>query len=243
MKPSLFVLAGVFTACLTSSLAAQETKPPPAAASPDSLQDPTAQASYAIGVNIGMSMRQEGVPVDPRAIVRGLQDALSGAKPALTESQMRAAVTQLQASVEAQQREKAAQAAQTNKTQGAAFLKSNAAKPGVVSLPSGLQYEVRKAGTGPTPKADDTVLCNYRGTLVDGAEFDSSQAHGGPASLNVSGVIKGWTEALQRMPVGSKWRLVVPPDLAYGDKGAGAEIGPGAVLVFEVELLSIQPKA
>lgn len=244
MKPSLFVLAGLLAAGLTSSAAAQDAKaPPPSAANPDAFQDTAAQASYAIGLNIGMSMRRDGVPADQRAIARGLQDGLSGAKPALTQDQMRAAMAQLQASVEAQQHEKAAQAAQTNKTTGDAFLKANAAKPGVVRLPSGLQYEVLKAGTGPTPKADDTVLCNYRGTLTDGAEFDSSQAHGGPASFNVGGVIKGWTEALQHMPVGSKWRLVVPSDLAYGEKGAGADIGPNAVLVFEVELLSIQPKA
>jgi FKBP-type peptidyl-prolyl cis-trans isomerase FklB len=243
MKASLLVIAGLLAVSFTSSVAAQETKPPPAAAAADPLQDTTAQASYAIGLNIGMSMRRDGVPVDPRAIARGLQDGLAGAKAALTEDQMHAAVAQLQASVQAHRQEKAAQAAQINKAEGAAFLKANAAKPGVVSLPSGLQYEVLKAGAGPTPKADDTVLCNYRGTLIDGAEFDNSQAHGGPASFSVSGVIKGWTEALQRMPVGSKWRLVVPANLAYGEKGAGADIGPNAVLVFEVELLSIQPKA
>lgn len=244
MKTSLLVLASLLASGLTSSVAAQTAKaPPPTAADPGALQGPAAQAAYAIGLNIGMSLRRDGVAVDPRTIARGLEDGLTGAKPALTEDQMRSAVTQLQASVQARQQEKAALTARTNKTEGAAFLKANAAKPGVVSLPSGLQYQILKAGTGPTPKADDTVLCNYRGTLTDGAEFDSSQAHGGPASFNVSGVIKGWTEALQRMPVGSKWRLVVPADLAYGDKGAGADIGPGAVLVFEVELLSIQPKA
>ena len=156
---------------------------------------------------------------------------------------MRTAVTQLQASVQARRQEKAAHAAQTNQAEGAAFLKANALKPGVVSLPDGLQYQILKAGTGPTPKAADTVLCNYRGTLVDGTVFDSSELHGGAASFNVSGVIKGWTEALQHMPVGSKWRLVVPADLAYGDKGAGSVIGPNAVLVFDLELLSIQPKA
>jgi FKBP-type peptidyl-prolyl cis-trans isomerase FklB len=201
------------------------------------------QAAYAIGLNIGVNLRRDGVAADLRLIMRGLQDGVSGAKPALTDDQMRAALTQVQADVETRRQEKAAQAAQTNKAEGAAFLKANAAKPGVVSLPDGLQYEILKAGTGPTPKAADTVLCNYRGTLIDGTVFDSSDLHGGPSSFNVSGVVKGWTEALQRMPVGSKWRLVVPAGLAYGEKGAGRDIGPNAVLVFEIELLSIQPKA
>lgn len=244
MKLSLLVLAGLLAAGSACAAAAPDAKAPPAnAARPDSLQDSAAQAAYAIGLNIGRSLLRDGVAADPGALARGLQDGLTGAKPALTEEQMRAAVTQLQASVQARQQEKAAQTAQANKAEGVAFLKANAAKPGVVSLPSGLQYQILKTGTGPTPKADDTVVCNYRGTLVNGAEFDSSETHGGPASFNVSGVIKGWTEALQRMTVGSRWRLFVPADLAYGDKGAGQDIGPGAVLVFDVELLSIQPKA
>ncbi|HLZ83308.1 MAG TPA: FKBP-type peptidyl-prolyl cis-trans isomerase [Caulobacteraceae bacterium] len=236
MKTSLLALAGL----LVVAGSARAAGPDPL---PDPLHDPTAQAAYAIGLNIGASLRRDGVAVDPATVARGLQDGLNGAKPALTEDQMRAAVAQLKASVDARQQAKSAQAAQTNKAEGAAFLKANAAKPGVVSLPSGLQYQVLKAGTGAKPKADDTVLCNYRGTLIGGAEFDSSDAHGGPASFSVGGVIKGWTEALQRMPVGSKWRLFVPAELAYGDKGAGPDIGPGAVLVFDVELLSIQPKA
>jgi FKBP-type peptidyl-prolyl cis-trans isomerase FklB len=244
MKRSLLLLAGLLASGLAFPVAAQDGKAPPgAAADGGSLQDPAAQAAYAIGVNIGTSMRGQGVEVDPRILARGLQDGLAGAKPALTRAQMEAAINQLQASAEARQHEKAAQAAQTNKAEGAAFLKANAGKPGVVTLPDGLQYQIVKAGTGPTPKGADTVSVNYRGALIDGKEFDSSQSHGGPASFAVSGVIKGWTEALQRMPVGSKWRLFVPAELAYGDKGAGPDIGPGAVLVFDVELLSIQPQA
>jgi FKBP-type peptidyl-prolyl cis-trans isomerase len=127
-----------------------------------------------------------------------------------------------------------------NKTEGAAYLKANAAKPGVVTTADGMQYQVLVKGTGPKPKASDTVVCNYKGTLIDGTEFDSSAAHGGPATFPVGGVIKGWTEALQMMPVGSKWRLVLPADLAYGAQGAGAQIGPNAVLIFEVELVSIK---
>lgn len=131
----------------------------------------------------------------------------------------------------------------TNKKEGDAFLAANKAKEGVTTLPSGLQYKILTAGTGPKPTATDSVVCNYRGTLINGKEFDSSYKRGQPATFPVNGVIKGWTEALQLMPVGSKWQLVVPPDLAYGDRGAGADITPGATLIFEVELMSIQDKS
>jgi FKBP-type peptidyl-prolyl cis-trans isomerase FklB len=129
-----------------------------------------------------------------------------------------------------------------NKAAGAAFLAENKAKEGVVTLPSGLQYKILTAGTGPKPSATDVVICNYRGTLLDGKEFDSSYKRGQPASFPVNQVIKGWTEALQLMPVGSKWQLFIPSELAYRDRGAGADIGPGATLIFEVELISIQGK-
>jgi FKBP-type peptidyl-prolyl cis-trans isomerase FklB len=134
------------------------------------------------------------------------------------------------------------EAGAANKKEGETFLAGNKAKPGIVTLPSGLEYKIEKEGTGPKPTASDSVVCNYRGTLIDGKEFDSSYKRGQPATFPVSGVIKGWTEALQLMPVGSKWQLFVPSDLAYGDRGAGPDIGPGATLVFEVELLSIQEK-
>jgi FKBP-type peptidyl-prolyl cis-trans isomerase FklB len=140
------------------------------------------------------------------------------------------------------QQEKMQAAGAANKKEGDAFLAANKGKDGVVVLPSGLQYKIITAGTGPKPAATDSVICNYRGTLIDGKEFDSSYKRGQPATFPVSGVIKGWTEALQLMPVGSKWQLFVPADLAYGDRGAGADIGPGATLIFEVELVSIQPK-
>jgi FKBP-type peptidyl-prolyl cis-trans isomerase FklB len=240
MRSSFIVLAGLLAAGLAPSALSQGAPPaPPAAAAPSS-KDVEAQASYAIGHNIGTQMRRDSVTVDPHELMRGLQDGLSGAQPALTEEQMRAALAQLQAGVQAARQAKGAELAKTNKAEGDAFLKANAAKPGVVTLPDGLQYQIVKAGTGPTPKETDAVIVNYRGTLVSGKEFDSSQAHGGPATLSVVGVIKGWNEALQRMPVGSKWRLFVPAALAYGDKGAGEDIGPGAVLIFDIELLSIQ---
>jgi FKBP-type peptidyl-prolyl cis-trans isomerase len=132
--------------------------------------------------------------------------------------------------------------AATNKTQGEAFLAANKTKEGVVTLPSGLQYKVLQQGTGPKPTLEDSVTCNYRGTLIDGKEFDSSYRRGQPANFPVARVIPGWKEALQLMPVGSKWQIVVPPSLAYGDRGAGADIGPNATLIFDIELLSIDKK-
>ena len=213
------------------------------AASADSLKDPAAQASYALGLNFGANLRKAGVTVDPAILTRGLEDALSGAAPALSDEQMRQALAQVQAQVQAARQQQAAQAATTNKAQGEAFLKANQAKPGIVTLPSGLQYQVLTQGTGPKPKPADAVVCNYRGTLLDGTEFDSSASHGGPATFPVGGVIKGWTEALQLMPVGSKWRIFVPANLAYGAQGAGDAIGPNMTLVFDIELLSIQPGA
>ena len=194
-------------------------------------------------MELGRTLRRDEVALDPQTVERGLKDGLAGGTPALTEERMRQAMAAVQVQVQARRQEKAARAAQTNRAEGDAFLKANAARPGVVTLPSGLEYQILEAGTGPLPNADDTIICNYRGTLINGTEFDSSYSRGVPATLNVSHVIKGWTEALERMPVGSKWRLVIPADLAYGAKGAGADIGPGAVLVFEVELLSIQPPA
>jgi len=171
-----------------------------------------------------------------------LKDALTGGKTLLTDDEARAALTAAQAEVRAKQQEKMQQASAENKKEGDAFLAANKAKDDVVTLPSGLQYKILTAGTGPKPAASDTVVCNYRGTLINGTEFDSSYKRGQPATFPVGGVIKGWTEALQLMPVGSKWQLFIPADLAYGDRGAGADIGPGATLIFEVELLSIQGK-
>jgi FKBP-type peptidyl-prolyl cis-trans isomerase FklB len=246
MRSSAFVPTVVLAALLALPAAAQPAKAAPAAAPetplPDSLKDPQAQISYAIGLNIGAGLRRDAITVDPAIVAQGVKDATSGAKPLMTEDQMRMVLIQLQASVQASREAKAAHAAETNKAEGEAFLKANAAKPGVVTLPSGLQYQVITAGTGKKPTADDVVLCNYRGALLDGTEFDSSFKRGAPDTFPVSGVIKGWTEALQKMPVGSKWKIFVPSSLAYGEKGAGADIGPNAVLVFDIELLSIQPK-
>jgi FKBP-type peptidyl-prolyl cis-trans isomerase len=200
------------------------------------------KVSYALGMNLGTNLHKEAVEVDPAIVLRGLKDALASGKMLLTEDEARAVLTQLQTEVRGKQQEKMKVAGEMNKKESVEFLAANKAKDGVVTLPSGLQYKILTAGTGPKPTASDTVVCNYRGTLISGTEFDSSYKRGQPASFPVNGVIKGWTEALQLMPVGSKWQLFVPSDLGYGDRGAGADIGPGATLIFEVELLSIQSK-
>ena len=210
------------------------------AAKPMVLTTEKDKQSYAIGLNIGKSLHRDGVDVEPKVFLQGLQDALAGGKVLLTDDEMKTVMTDLQKDLQQKQAEKRQALIESNKKDGAAFLAANATKPGVVTLPSGLQYKVLVAGTGPKPSATDSVVCNYRGTLLDNTEFDSSYKRGQPATFPVSGVIKGWTEALQLMPVGSKWQLFIPSDLAYGERGQGP-IGPNATLVFEVELLSIKP--
>jgi FKBP-type peptidyl-prolyl cis-trans isomerase FklB len=203
--------------------------------------------SYALGMNIGSglgaNLKKQSVDVDSTLVSQGLKDAMSGGKTRLTQGEMQAVLTEVQNEVKKQQQGKTQQAAAANKTEGEAFLAANKSKDGVVTLPSGLQYKILTAGTGPKPTASDSVKCNYRGTLINGTEFDSSYKRGQPATFAVGQVIKAWTEALQLMPVGSKWQLFVPSSLAYGERGAGAEIGPNATLIFEVELLSIEDKA
>jgi FKBP-type peptidyl-prolyl cis-trans isomerase FklB len=224
------------------------TKKPATAAKPATaltLKTQKEKASYALGMNIGTGFKRQEVPVDPALVARGLRDAMTGAKPLLTDKDAQAALNQLKTEVnqkmQGQQQAmqaKAHEEAAGNIKIGDAFLAANKTKDGVVTLPSGLQYKILKEGAGPKPTASDTVTCNYRGTLVDGTEFDSSYKRGEPTSFPVGGVIKGWTEALQLMPVGSKWQLFIPSDLAYGDPGRPG-IAPGSTLIFEVELLSI----
>jgi FKBP-type peptidyl-prolyl cis-trans isomerase FklB len=232
----------------TTPKATTTAKPPvtkPAVA-PAPLTTRKQKFSYALGMNIGTSLggtlKTQAVEVDWSLVIQGLKDSTSGAKTRLTEQEEKAVLTEVQNEVRKQQTEKTKEASEKNKTDGEAFLAANKSKEGVVTLPSGLQYKILTAGTGPKPTASDSVVCNYKGTLIDGKEFDSSYKRGQPATFPVSGVIKGWTEALQLMPVGSKWQLFIPSNLAYGERGAGAEIGPNSTLVFEVELLSIQDK-
>jgi FKBP-type peptidyl-prolyl cis-trans isomerase len=201
-----------------------------------------AKTSYAIGVDLGSKLKGQSIDVDTSILLRGINDGISGAKPAMTDEAMKTSLTALSTQIRAKQTAMLKEMTEKNKAEGDAFLLDNKSKEGVVVLPSGLQYKILKAGDGPKPAASDSVVCNYRGTLINGKEFDSSYKRGQPATFPVSGVIKGWTEALQLMPVGSKWQLFVPPDLAYGERGAGADIQPDSTLIFEVELMSIQPK-
>jgi FKBP-type peptidyl-prolyl cis-trans isomerase FklB len=225
---------------------AAKTQPTSAAksATPLVLKTEKDKTSYALGMNIGKGLHKDSVDIDPDVFARGMKDALAGGKTLMTDEEAQATLTALQNQFRKKQEVVRQQAGETNKKEGEAFLAANKAKEGVVTLPSGLQYEILKEGTGPKPSTTDTVVCNYRGMLVEGKEFDSSYKRGQAATFPVGQVIKGWSEALQLMPVGSKWELFVPSDLAYGDRGGpGGDIGPNATLVFEVELLSIQGKA
>ncbi len=195
--------------------------------------------SYAMGMDLGAQLKSNSVDIDAGLFAEGLKAALAGAKTRLTDAEAKAVITQLQMAMVSKQAAAAKAAGDKNKAEGEAFLAANKAKPGVVALPSGLQYKVVTTGTGKKPLATDTVVCQYRGTLINGTEFDSSYKSGQPATFPLNKVIKGWTEVLQLMPVGSKWQVFIPPALAYGERGSGV-IGPNATLIFEIELVAIK---
>lgn len=199
--------------------------------------------SYTFGANFGKSLKQQEIEINQDVFVKGMKDGLSGGKLLLTDQEMKDTMTSFQKEMAAKQAEKRKVLGEKNKKEGEAFLSANKTKEGVKTLASGLQYKVITEGTGKTPKATDTVVTNYRGTLIDGTEFDSSYQRKNPATFKVNGVIKGWTEALQLMKEGSKWQLFVPSELAYGERGAGPNIGPNAVLVFEIELVSVKEES
>ena len=198
--------------------------------------------SYSIGLNIGLNLFEQEVKVDVSSLTKGIQDGLANSKPALSEEEIRTVLTNLQKEVSDRQEAKRKTLADKNSKDAEAYLAQNKTKEGVVALPSGLQYKILKAGTGPKPLATDTVVTHYKGTFLDGRQFDSSYDRGEPATFTVNGVIPGWTEALQLMPVGSKWQLVIPPKLAYGEKGFQNVIPPNSTLLFDIELVAIQPK-
>jgi FKBP-type peptidyl-prolyl cis-trans isomerase FklB len=227
MKLKMIVILGILF--LVSQVNAQENLV---------LKSQKEKVSYIIGMDIGMNLKKQAIDIDSTILARGAKDALSGAKPLLTEQEIQETMVAFQKEIMAKQ----AEVAKKNKAEGEAYLTENKKKEGVKALPSGLQYKVIKGGTGKKPKSNDTVTVHYRGTLIDGTEFDSSYKRGQPVSFLVSGVIPGWTEALQLMEVGAKWQLFIPSNLAYGEKGAGRDIGPNATLIFEVELVSIQEK-
>ena len=246
-KRSLMTMA--MAALLAAALAAQQNPAPKDNQQSSPLTTKKDKLSYSLGLETGRQLQRMSVDVDPAAFARGMKDATPGGKPALGDNEVRQAIAEMQmeqqAKIQKLQAERAAanQAmAEKNKKEGQAFLAENKNKPGVVTLPSGLEYKILKEGTGPKPKADDTVVCHYRGTLINGTEFDSSYQRGEPVTFPVRGVIKGWTEALQLMPVGSKWQLFIPADLAYGEQGFPGKIEPGSTLIFEIELISIQEK-
>ncbi|SRR5258708_7934357 len=195
--------------------------------------------SYALGMQFGESFKKQSLDLDPATFGKAFADAYNGGKLTMTEDEMKTLL--MAASQEFKKKQMAMAAEKAGKAQkdGEKFLAENKTKEGVVTLPSGLQYKILKAGTGEKPTAADSVTCNYRGTLIDGTEFDASEKHGGASTFQVGGVIAGWTEALQLMPAGSKWQLFIPSNLAYGAQGP-PDIGPNATLIFEIELVSIQ---
>jgi len=204
------------------------------------LQGEKEKLSYGIGMDIGATLKRQSIEVDVESLARGIRDSYSGDNTLLTVEESRELILEYQRKVAERQAAAMKLAGEKNRAEGEKFLAENATKEGVKVLPSGLQYEVITPGTGRSPKLSDTVTTHYRGTLIDGTEFDSSYRRGEPATFPVSGVIAGWTEALQLMKEGAKWRIFVPPNLAYGERGAGRAIGPNATLIFEVELISVK---
>ena len=223
-----------------SALAQQPLAPGPGSASGVELKDLKQKASYSYGYTLGKNLKAQGVDIDPEVFARGIADALGGGSAALKDEEIQASLQAFARQLQARQAGMVGKAAADNKVEGERFLAANKNKPGVTTLPSGLQIKVLKQGSGPKPKATDTVTVHYEGKLIDGTIFDSSLKRGQPTSFPVNQVIAGWTEALQLMPVGSTWQLVIPSKLAYGENPRpGGPIGPNAVLTFEVQLLKI----
>jgi FKBP-type peptidyl-prolyl cis-trans isomerase len=208
----------------------------------DSLQlkDQKDKESYSLGYKFGQSLKDQRLAIDLDLYSSGLRDALSEKKPLLSQEEIDKTVMDVQNRVMAARQKELQGQSEMNLAAGKAFLEANGKKEGVKTLPSGLQYKVLKEGSGKTPKATDTVTVNYRGTQINGAEFDSSYKRGQPATFQLGNVIRGWTEALQMMKEGSRWQLFIPPQLAYGERGMGRAIGPNATLIFEVELISVK---
>ncbi len=204
------------------------------------LKDAKEKLNYSIGLNIGKNLKYQQVDINMDVMVKGIKDALADAQPLLSDAEVQEAMNNHRKEFTTKMQEKRKLDSEKNKKEGDAFLAENAKKPGVVTLPSGLQYKVLTEGSGSSPKGSETVVTQYRGTLIDGTEFDSSFKRNQPATFELNKVIAGWTEALQKMKAGSKWQLFIPPNLAYGERGS-QNIGPNSTLIFEIELLSIQP--
>ena len=222
--------------------AASATAPvaPPAQGQAGSLTTQKDKLSYAIGMEMGKGVKAQGFDVDPNLLMKGLQDALSDGKSLMSEEELRQVITALRGEIRQKQMQAAQAAAAENKKKGETFLAENAKKEGIVALPDGLQYKILTVGQGKKPLESDTVLCNYKGTFLDGTEFDSSTRAGKPVPFEVKNVIPGFKEVLQLMPVGSKWQVFIPSNLAYGERGASDIIAPNSTLIFEIELVGIQ---
>jgi len=204
------------------------------------LKDQKDKESYSLGFQFGQNLKSQGVEINLAIYTSGIQDALGGKESQMTSEEIRVTITALQQRLGAAQQKVQKEQAAKNLSEGKAFLATNEKKEGIKTLPSGLQYKVLMEGSGKIPKAENSVTVHYKGILIDGTEFDSSYKRGQPATFQANGVIKGWTEALQLMKEGSKWQLFIPPELAYGDRGAGPRIPPNSTLIFEVELISVK---
>ncbi|MEO8439616.1 MAG: FKBP-type peptidyl-prolyl cis-trans isomerase [Spartobacteria bacterium] len=246
MKKSFVILATSIALVSFASAAETELKdqasPTPAAAASGPFKDQKEKVSYSIGLDIGTTLKRQLIDVNAELLNKGIKDGLSGAKPMMDEEATKETMATFQKDMMAKQAAAKKATGEKNDVEGKKFLEENKKKEGVKTTASGLQYKALKEGSGKTPKATDSVKVNYRGTTIDGTEFDSSYKRGQPATFPVNRVIKGWTEALQLMKVGSKYQVFVPADLAYGERGAGSDIGPNAVLIFDVELLDIPPE-
>lgn len=244
VRSLLLYSAPVLTAALLfhGAVFAQQpaAKPAPKATPAGPLKTQKDKVSYSIGLDIGKNFKNQGIDVDPTVLARGMRDAMAGNKPLLTEDEVQQVMIEFQMTMREQHLKKQQALAEKNAKEGAAFLATNKGKEGVKTTASGLEYKVIQEGTGKTPAPEDTVTAHYRGTLLDGTEFDSSYKRGQPASFPVSGVIPGWTEVLQLMKVGAKYIVWIPSHLGYGERGAGNVIGPNALLIFEIELLDVQ---
>jgi FKBP-type peptidyl-prolyl cis-trans isomerase FklB len=248
MKHCLLIIAtslAIAPFALAADAEPKDQNPKPAAGAADQpigpLKDQKDKVSYAIGLDIGGTMKRQSIDVNEDLLNKGIQDGLSGSKGLLTDEQVKEVMGTFQKDMITKQAAARKAAGEKNAAEGKKFLEENKKKEGVKTTASGLQYKVLKEGTGPTPKATDTVKVNYRGTTIEGTEFDSSYKRGEPATFPVNRVIKGWTEGLQLMKAGSKYQFYVPADLAYGERGAGADIGPNSTLLFDVELVEIVP--
>ncbi|HUI91388.1 MAG TPA: FKBP-type peptidyl-prolyl cis-trans isomerase [Chitinivibrionales bacterium] len=234
MKKSLIILACAGLACLALFSCSSKQRM-------TELSSKQQKVSYTIGQDMGAYLKQMGLTIDRAALFQGIEDTLTGKKSLLTPEEAFRVKQEFSKTVQEEQTAKAKALGEKNSKEGEAFLAKNKTEKGVITTASGLQYMIEKQGAGPKPKASDLVTVNYRGTLVDGKEFDNSYKRGQPSTFAVGRVIPGWTEGLQLLPVGTKAKLFVPANLAYGERGAAPDIGPDATLIFEVEVLSVQP--